>query len=65
MKKEIIIASLAPAFWVLVGIYHIGMPRPDHVPGECFQGDVVLDMAIIAIPCAIIAYLAGQSSKDE
>ena len=63
--KNILYASIAPAFWVLLAISWIGTPPAHHEPGEMLNGGIVLGAAITTIPCAIIGYLCGKDSKGE
>jgi len=65
MKKEILIASILPAFWVVLAISWIGTPPKPAAPGELLNGGIVLAAMITTIPGAVIAYICGRASKDE
>jgi hypothetical protein len=65
MKKQILIASIAPTFWVCSAIWMVGTPPAHHEPGEMLTGGIVIAAAIMVIPCAVIGYLCGKDSKSE
>jgi hypothetical protein len=64
MKKQILIAAIAPTFWICFAICMVGQPvkTPDY---QYEQGGIVIAAALMGVPCAVIAYLCGKNSKDE
>lgn len=61
--KNIITASILPTFWIIVGIAHIGTLIKYTAPGERYDGRIVIAFAIVVVPCALFAYLAGANKK--
>ena len=65
MKIEIIIASIAPVLWIGFAIWQVGTPVAPPPANGYETGQIVVAMAVLVVPTAIIAYLAGQCSKGE
>lgn len=64
---NLIIASVWPAFWLLSALWSVGKTRK--LPTEyIWTGEIVIEMALVVVPAAVIAYWAGRASatiKDD
>jgi len=59
-----LIASIYPAFLIALAISDVGKPRttPAH---QTWTGEIVIVMAMIVIPSAVVAFMAGKADGEK
>lgn len=61
--KHILTASLLPAFWIALAIWSVGDER--EIPkNSTYTGSIVIQTAVLVIPIAVVAFIAGKDSND-